>query len=85
MNSSFSNSETQFIRINDVQIAYRHFGEEFPILFYNRFRGILDTWDPLFLDSLASEHTIVLFDYPGIGDSEASISRINCRIHQFIS
>ncbi|GAA4160266.1 alpha/beta hydrolase [Chryseobacterium ginsenosidimutans] len=74
MNSSFSNSETQFIRINDVQIAYRHFGEGFPILFYNRFRGTLDTWDPLFLDSLAYEHTIVLFDYPGIGDSEGELS-----------
>jgi pimeloyl-ACP methyl ester carboxylesterase len=74
MNSSFSNSENQTISINDAKITYRSFGQGSPILFYNRFRGILDTWDPLFLDSLSSEHTIVLFDYPGIGDSEGEFS-----------
>jgi pimeloyl-ACP methyl ester carboxylesterase len=74
MNLFSSDAETQFSNIDGVQIAYRSFGTGTPILFYNRFRGILDTWDPLFLDTLASEHTIVLFDYPGIGDSEGELS-----------
>ncbi|GAA5089854.1 alpha/beta hydrolase [Chryseobacterium ginsengisoli] len=73
-NSFFGDSETQFIIIDSVQIAYRKFGNGTPILFYNRFRGILDTWDPLFLDSLATDHSIVLFDYPGIGDSDGELS-----------
>lgn len=71
---NFSTSQTSYATIGQWQIAYRHFGQGSPILFYNRFRGILDTWDPLFLDSLAVNHTIVLFDYPGIGDSEGELS-----------
>lgn len=74
MNMNFSNSETVFASINQSEIAYRKFGFGAPILFYNRFRGILDTWDPLFLDSLASKHTIVLFDYPETGDSKGTFS-----------
>jgi pimeloyl-ACP methyl ester carboxylesterase len=74
MNTNFSNSQTEFVSINQTQIAYRRFGQGSPILFYNRFRGILDTWDPLFLDTLASKHLIVLFDYPGIGDSDGILS-----------
>lgn len=33
----------------------------------NRFRGVLDDWDPLFLDQLAQHYTVVTFDYSGIG------------------
>ncbi|MHC0443297.1 alpha/beta fold hydrolase [Flavobacterium sp. 3-210] len=55
-------------------MAFRQFGKGDPILFYNRFRGILDTWDPMFLDTLAEKHSIILFDYPGIGESEGELS-----------
>ena len=33
----------------------------------NRFRGNLDTWDPGFLDALASKFNIIIIDYSGIG------------------
>ena len=74
MDSNFSNSQTKFSTINSVKVAFRHFGQGEPILFYNRFRGILDTWDPLFLDTLSQKNSIVLFDYPGIGESEGELS-----------
>lgn len=74
MNTNFSDSQTAFTTIQQQKIAYRMFGNGEPILLYNRFRGILDTWDPLFLDSLAESFQIVLFDYPGIGDSEGILS-----------
>jgi len=74
MDSNFSNSQTKFSTINSVKVAFRHFGQGEPILFYNRFRGILDTWDPLFLDTLSQKNSIVLFDYPGIGESEGEFS-----------
>ncbi len=70
MKTSASKTETKFTEINGNKIAYRVFGQGQHMLFYNRFRGILDTWDPLFLDTLAEKNTIVLFDYPGVGDSE---------------
>jgi len=67
------NAETQFATINNSKIAYRQFGNGTPLFFVNRFRGIMDTWDPLFLDSLAEKNTIILFDYPGIGSSEGEL------------
>ena len=39
----------------------------------NRFRGTIDTWDPLFLDLLAEKNTVVTFDYSGIGYSEGEL------------
>lgn len=67
------NAETQFAEINNHKIAYRQFGNGTPLFFVNRFRGVMDTWDPLFLDSLAEKNTVILFDYPGIGSSEGEL------------
>ncbi|GAA4318018.1 hypothetical protein GCM10023149_15930 [Mucilaginibacter gynuensis] len=74
MKTFSSDAQTMFAELNANRIAYRMFGKGPVILFYNRFRGILDTWDPLFLDELADEHTIILFDYPGVGDSGGELS-----------
>ncbi|MBW8523483.1 alpha/beta hydrolase [Chryseobacterium chendengshani] len=68
-----SNAETQFAEINGNKIAYRTFGNGTPLFFINRFRGIIDTWDPLFVDALAEKNTVILFDYPGIGSSEGEL------------
>ncbi|TFF35496.1 alpha/beta fold hydrolase [Mucilaginibacter psychrotolerans] len=73
METQSFNAQTEFADLGGNKIAYRIFGQGSPLLFYNRFRGILDTWDPLFLDTLAEQHTIVLFDYPGIGDSAGDL------------
>lgn len=73
MKTTALNAETQFAEINNNKIAYRQFGNGTPLFFINRFRGIMDTWDPLFLDSLAEKNTIILFDYPGIGSSEGEL------------
>ncbi|PJJ67388.1 alpha/beta fold hydrolase [Chryseobacterium geocarposphaerae] len=73
MKTTALNAETKFAEINNNKIAYRQFGNGAPLFFVNRFRGIMDTWDPLFLDSLAEKNTVILFDYPGIGSSEGEL------------
>ncbi|WP_238586881.1 alpha/beta fold hydrolase [Chryseobacterium sp. Leaf405] len=73
MKTTALNAETQFAEISNSKIAYRQFGNGTPLFFVNRFRGIIDTWDPLFLDSLAEKNTVILFDYPGIGSSEGEL------------
>ena len=65
--------KNQFAEIGGDTIAYRIFGQGEHILFYNRFRGIMDTWDPFFMQKLAEKHTIILFDYPGTGDSSGEL------------
>jgi Predicted hydrolases or acyltransferases (alpha/beta hydrolase superfamily) len=63
-------AKTQFAIVDNQKIAFRKFGSGSPIILANRFRGTLDTWDPLFLDLLAETNTVITFDYAGIGYSE---------------
>lgn len=68
-----TNSETQFAALPGRTIAYRSIGEGNPIILINRFRGTIDTWDPLFLDLLAEKHRVITFDYSGIGYSTGTL------------
>jgi pimeloyl-ACP methyl ester carboxylesterase len=67
------NAKTRFIESGDRRIAYRSIGKGLPIILVNRFRGNLDTWDPGFLDALASKFNIIIIDYSGIGLSTGHV------------
>ncbi|MEQ1734192.1 MAG: alpha/beta hydrolase [Bacteroidia bacterium] len=73
MTNNALTTETQYATIDNKQIAYRKIGNGTPLILANRFRGTLDTWDPLFLDLLAENNTVVTFDYSGIGYSEGEL------------
>jgi pimeloyl-ACP methyl ester carboxylesterase len=61
---------TRFIDVGGRTLAYRTVGDGQPIVLCNRFRGVLDLWDPAFLDSLAARgFKVVTFDYSGLGQS----------------
>ncbi|MBP0904301.1 alpha/beta hydrolase [Mariniflexile gromovii] len=64
--------KTKTTEINGMKIAYREFGKGDPIVFCNRFRGTLDTWDPLFIDEMSKKFKVVIFDYPQVGYSEGT-------------
>ncbi|WP_053238722.1 alpha/beta fold hydrolase [Sandaracinus amylolyticus] len=56
------------VEIGGRSLAYRTIGEGKPIVLCNRFRGVMDDWDPLFLASLADRgFRVVWFDYSGLG------------------
>lgn len=61
---------TLYVNVGADRIAYRKIGTGSPIVLANRFRGTLDTWDPMFLDALSRRHTLILFDFPGVGYSD---------------
>jgi pimeloyl-ACP methyl ester carboxylesterase len=65
--------ETHYAEIDNQKIAYRKIGKGTPIILANRFRGTLDTWDPLFLELLAQNNTVITFDYAGIGYSTGEL------------
>ena len=65
-------AKTQFVEIKGRKIAYRATGRGKPLILCNRFRGILDTWDPAFLDALARNFTVITFDYTGFGLSSGA-------------
>jgi pimeloyl-ACP methyl ester carboxylesterase len=60
-------AKTKFVETGGRKIAYRSIGSGQPIILVNRFRGNLDTWDPAFLDALASTYNVITIDYSGIG------------------
>lgn len=66
-------TKTQYAVIDGQKIAYRKTGKGLPIILTNRFRGTLDTWDPLFLELLAKNNTVITFDYAGIGYSTGEL------------
>lgn len=61
------NAKTKFVETGNRKIAYRSIGKGAPIIMVSRFRGTLDTWDPAFLDALASKFNVITIDYSGIG------------------
>ena len=70
MNDSASVTPTRFADVGGRRLAYRSVGHGQPIVLCNRFRGVLDHWDPAFLDGLAAHgFTVVTFDYTGLGQS----------------
>lgn len=58
----------QFLESRERRLAYRSIGTGTPVVLCTRFRGNMDLWDPLFLDSLAANgFRVITFDYSGLG------------------
>ena len=62
---------------NGVTYAYRRFGDgeagSPPLLFLQHFRGNLDNWDPLLVDTIAVRREVILVDNTGVGLSSGSV------------
>lgn len=63
-----NSTPTQYLTRNGRTLAYRSVGWGQPILLCTRFRGVMDLWDPGFLDALAQHgFQVITFDYSGLG------------------
>lgn len=59
--------KTSYAEVKGRKIAYRSLGKGTPLILCNRYRGILDNWDPAFLDTVAKDFNVITFDYTGFG------------------
>jgi pimeloyl-ACP methyl ester carboxylesterase len=52
-----------------ARFTYRRMGPRGGVLLLllHRFRGTIDWWNPEFLDHLAADHDVIVFDNVGIG------------------
>ena len=57
------------VHVGDIDIAYKTFGKGDPILLINGYSFTMDSWDPTLLETLASNHTVIVFDNRGIGNT----------------
>ncbi len=57
------------VRVGDIDIAYKMFGNGEPILLVSGASVGIDGWDPATLTSLSSNHTVIVFDNRGVGNT----------------
>lgn len=73
--STQQTAKTQYIDVKGIKVAYRLFGAKtgVPLLFNQHFRGTMDHWDPLLINSLAKSRSILLYDNYGVGKSGGDV------------
>ena len=57
------------VHVGDIDIGYKILGKGEPILLFNGASDSMDAWDPSFLSGISSNHTVIVFDQRGIGNS----------------
>ena len=57
------------VHVGDIDVAYKVFGKGDPILLIPGGSDGLSRWDPTFLKTLSSNHTVIVFDPRGIGNT----------------
>jgi pimeloyl-ACP methyl ester carboxylesterase len=57
------------VRVGDIDVAYKMFGKGEPILLFNGASDNMDAWDPSLLKGISSNHTVIVFDQRGIGNT----------------
>lgn len=58
-------------QLTEHGIAWSELGEGEPVLLLNGTGSPMAEWDPEFLSALAEQRRVIVFDYPGLGDSTA--------------
>lgn len=67
-------AKTQYVDAGSARYAYRRIGTGLgiPLVLVHRFRATIDWWDPQFIETLAAERDVILFDNVGIGYTEGA-------------
>lgn len=64
--------EAKTIPVGDIDIAYRVFGEGYPIVLITGYSATMDMWAPALLQELATHYRVIVFDNRGMGKTTAS-------------
>lgn len=57
------------VEVGDIDIAYKMFGKGKPILLISGSGNVMDVWPTHFLKELATNHTVIIFDNRGVGNT----------------
>ena len=74
------NIPSKQVRIGDIDVSYKKFGNGDPILLIMGYSGSKNDWDPTFLKGLSANHTVIIFDNRGVPNS--TLGRENYTIDQ---
>src|SRR6476619_1466715 len=70
-NAELLNIPAKKVHVGDIDIAYKMLGKGDPILLFNGASDNMNAWDPSFLKGISSNHTVIVFDSRGIGNTTA--------------
>jgi pimeloyl-ACP methyl ester carboxylesterase len=62
-------SEEKIVHVGDIDIAYKMSGRGEPILLISGGSADKNAWDPSFISDLSSNHTVIVFDNRGVGNT----------------
>lgn len=71
--NDYTQTSNKYVFINDKKLAYRTLGlkkNKLPIVLFQHFTGTMDDWDSEFIEGLADERQVIVFDNLGIGVSK---------------
>jgi pimeloyl-ACP methyl ester carboxylesterase len=57
------------VHVGDIDIAYKTFGKGDPILLISGSGNVMDVWPSSMLEELSSNHTVIIFDNRGVGNT----------------
>nr|RBR01095.1 hypothetical protein FVER53263_10588 [Fusarium verticillioides] len=70
-------AKTQYVKSpNGTTFAYRQIGDAIgiPLVLLTHFRGTMDKWDPLIVNTLTKNRRIITVDYAGVGLSTGDVA-----------
>ena len=70
------------VHVGDIDIAYKTFGKGKPLLLIAGSGATMDMWDPTVLKQLSVNHTVIIFDNRGKGQTSTGIIK-NMTMSQF--
>jgi len=62
---------TKKVHVGDIDIAYKTFGRGAPILLSSGSGNVMDVWPSSMLQKLSINHTVIIFDNRGVGNTTA--------------
>jgi pimeloyl-ACP methyl ester carboxylesterase len=67
--ANIKNTSEKIVQLGDIEIAYKMLGKGEPILLVSGGSADKNAWDPSFISDLSSNHTVMVFDNRGVGNT----------------
>jgi pimeloyl-ACP methyl ester carboxylesterase len=66
---NIQNIPAKKVHVGDIDIAYKMFGKGDPFLLISGSGLVMDAWEPSILKELLRNHTVIIFDNRGVGNT----------------
>ena len=71
----YESVEPQRVRVGDIDVAHKIFGEGEPLVLISAYMATMARWDAHFLQNLAAEYQVIVFDNRGMGNTGSGHAR----------